>query len=126
MRRAERFALIWRRTDTRAVLAIGGALVLALALQVAAISAHVSQEAVEQADGWLRKARHLLVSLDAEGASGESLVASAHGALRSRESAVRLLFPDAAPLQHGDWPDSGSTLPAFTTRRSPELPVPRW
>jgi signal transduction histidine kinase len=112
MRRTERVALAWRRTDTRAVLAVGGVLVLALGLQAASISAHVAREAVEQADDWVRKARQLLVSLAAEGASGDSLVAAAHAALPSGGRAVRLLSTDRAPLQRGDWPAPDSILPA--------------
>jgi signal transduction histidine kinase len=101
-----------RRSDTRAVLAIGGALVLALGLQAVAISAYVSIEALEQADDWLEKARRLVVSLDADGASGDSLLDAAHVALTGGERALRLLVAGRAPLQRGDWPEPDSTVPA--------------
>jgi signal transduction histidine kinase len=108
-----------RRSDTRAVLAIGGALVLVLGLQVASISAYISIEALEQADDWLQKARRLVVSLDADGASVESLVDAAHVALTGSKRAVRLRLKGRAPLQRGDWPEPDS-ITAARRREEPK------
>ncbi len=118
MRRAERLVRAWRRSDTRAVLAVGGALVLALGLQAVSISAFVSIEALEEADDWLQKARRLLVSLDAAEASGDSLLDAAHDTLTGGERAMRLLVPGSAPLQRGSWPAPD----AITAARRPDGP----
>ena len=53
----------------------------------------------------------MVVALDADGASDDSLIAAAHVALPGGERAVRLLFADRAPLGQGDWPDPDSILP---------------
>jgi signal transduction histidine kinase len=113
MRRAERIARAWRRADTRAVLAVGCALVLTLGLQAVSISAYVSIEALEQADDWLQKARRLVDSLDAAGASGDALLDAANETLTGRERAMRLLVAGSAPLQRGHWPPPDSITPAL-------------
>jgi signal transduction histidine kinase len=113
MRRAERIARAWRRTDTRAVLWVGGVLVFALGLQAVLLSSYVYLEEIERADDWLEKARRVVVSLDAEGASDEALVEAGHVALTGGQRAARLLAADQVTLQRDVWPAPDAITPAL-------------
>jgi signal transduction histidine kinase len=111
MRRAERLRRFLGRTDTRAVGAIAGALMLLLTLQASWLYLYAAEEALEQADHFLTQARELVVSLGSEGVAGDALLDAAHAALPGGKRAVRLYDANGAlRAARGRWPDSGRTL----------------
>jgi signal transduction histidine kinase len=102
-----------RRSDTRAVLAITGALVLVLALQASWLYLFAAEEALEQADHFVLQTREAVSSLDAEGVSERALLDAASAALPGGKRAVRLWESGGAVRAvEGDWPDPERTLPA--------------
>jgi signal transduction histidine kinase len=113
MRPAERIARWWRRTDTRAVLGIGTALVLVLTLQAFWLYAYAAQEGLEQADHWIDQVREIVLSLGPQGISDESLLEAAHAAMPGGKRAVRLWGGDGSlRAAIGEWPEERLRIPA--------------
>jgi len=113
MPRAEDLARAWRRTDTRAAVAIGGALVLVLTLQAFWLYAFAAMESLEQADHWLLQTRELALSLEPHSVSDASLVEAAYAGLPGGKRAVRLTADGGTLyLAQGDWPEPGRMIPA--------------
>jgi signal transduction histidine kinase len=113
MPRAERTARPWHRTDTRAVVAIGGALVLVLTLQAFWLYAFSAEESLEQADHWMAQTRELVRSLEPQEFSDESLLEAAHAALPGGKRTARLWAADGTlRLAQGEWPVPPRAVPA--------------
>jgi signal transduction histidine kinase len=113
MRPAERLSRALRRTDTRAVLAIAGALVLVLALQASWLYAFAAMEELEQADHWMEQTRELVHSLDPAQTSDESLLEAAYTTLPGGRRAARLFAADGGlRFAQGEWPAERRQLPA--------------
>ena len=107
MPRAEPRQRLLRRSDTRAVVAITGALVLVLTLQASWLFLYAAEEALEQADDFMRQTRALVISLAAEGTGGEALLDVGYAGMRGSRRAARLL--DATGVlrgARGDWPEA--------------------
>src|SRR5688572_9619985 len=112
MRRGEMRRLL-RRADTRAVAAIGGVLVIALALQALAFYAFAAEEALEEADDWLRETREMIEGLESHGLSDASLAETVHAALPGGKLAVRVLDEQGAVRAGiGRWPEPARLVPA--------------
>ena len=112
MPRAERPRRFLRRTDTRAVLAITGALVLVLTLQASWLYLFAAEEALEQADHFLMQGRELVLSLAERETSEEALLEAASAALPGGKPAVRLWDADGAlRAAEGHWPEPRRAVP---------------
>ena len=112
MPRVERPQSLWRRTDTRAVAAITGALVFVLTLQAFWLYAFAADESLEQADHWLDQARRIVLWLGPDGVSDESLLEVAHAALPGGKRAVRLWDADGRlRASIGKWPRAKRLIP---------------
>jgi signal transduction histidine kinase len=99
-----------RRTDTRAVLAICGALVLVLTLQASWLYLFAVEEALEQADHFARQTRELVLILGGRDTPDDALLEAAYAALPGGKNAVRLF--DASGVvrgERGEWPPAGLT-----------------
>ena len=112
MPRAEPRWRFLRRTDTRAALGIGSALVLVLALQASWLYAFAAEEALEQADHFLMQTHELALSLGAEGISEEPLLDAAYASLPGGKRAVRLSDENGKlRAVRGEWPAPERTVP---------------
>jgi signal transduction histidine kinase len=113
MRRAERLAHWLRRTDTRAVVGIGSALVFVLTLQAFWLYAFAAEESLEQADHWLDQVRQIVTSLGPqEVRSDESLLEAAYAAMPGGKRAVRLRDGDGRlRAAMGEWPKTRLLVP---------------
>lgn len=113
MPRAEHPRQLLRRTDTRAALGIGSALVFVLTVQASWLYAFAAMEALEQADHFLVQTRELVLSLGVEGIAEQPLLDAAFAALPGGKRAVRLSDASGAPRAAlGDWPAPEHTVPA--------------
>ncbi len=109
MRLAERL----RRADTRAVLAIGGVLVITLAVQGLGLYAFGAEESLEQADDWLDQSREAIESLVGEGLRDDALAETAYAALPGGKRAVRVVTQQGAVVSSfGAWPERAPRIPA--------------
>lgn len=109
MRLAERL----RRADTRAVLAIGGVLVITLAVQGLGLYAYSAEESLEQADDWLAQSREAIASLAGEDLPDDSLAETAYAALPGGKRAVRVVTEQGAVVSSfGAWPEHAPRIPA--------------
>lgn len=101
-----------RRTDTRAVVAITGALVLVLTLQAFWLYLFAAEESLEQADHFLLQGRELVLSLVEEGTPEDALLEAVSAALPGGRRAVRLWGAEGTlRAADGDWPDAKRTVP---------------
>ncbi|MGH7288292.1 MAG: hypothetical protein ACREI8_09780, partial [Myxococcota bacterium] len=108
MRLAERL----RRADTRAVLAIGGVLVITLAVQGLGLYAYGAEESLEQADDWVDQSRDAIASLVGEGLPDDSLAEIAYAALPGKR-AVRVVTQQGTVVSSfGAWPERAPRIPA--------------
>jgi hypothetical protein len=112
MQRAENWLRLWRRADTRAVVVIGFALVLALSVQAFFLYRFAAVEELERADHWLEQTRELVLSLASQELSDEALLRAAHAAMPGGMRATRLLGTDGHWLSEGDWPEPRALTPA--------------
>jgi two-component system heavy metal sensor histidine kinase CusS len=109
MRLADSCRRALRRTDLRAVLAVGGLLALALAVQAAVLYAYLAEEELEEADRWALHALRLTEHASYESGPG--------GPIQAELDAVGRALPDfplcmrvvdvhgAVIASWGTWPD---------------------
>lgn len=102
-----------RRADTRAALAIGGLLLLAVGAQGGMLYAYVAMEYLEEADRWTTYLAKAIEASTLRGAPVASTVGDVRRSLGEQAPSVRLRDPGGELIDEwGQWPERNSVFAA--------------